>query len=65
MLKFGNLRSQFSKTNIRFEISSFEIGFRQNFRKIKKMILLNAKMPLFGNLHSKFSKINVSYEIIT
>ena len=35
MLKFGDLDSKFSKTNNEFEISTFEIGYMQNFVKIE------------------------------
>ena len=56
MLKFGNLSSQFSKTNVRCEISTFEIEYRQNFRKIKKMILLDAKCPYLGICAQSFRK---------
>ena len=41
---------KFSKTKIRFEISTFEIGYRQNFVKIRKLIIfgLNAQIWAFG-----------------
>ena len=45
MLKFGDLSSKFSKTNVRFEISTFEIEYRQNFVKIRKLILFDLKCP--------------------
>ena len=45
MLKFGDLGSIFSKTIVRFEISIFEIGYRQNFVKIRKLILFDLKYP--------------------
>ena len=40
---FGNLGSKISKTNVRFEISIFEIGYLQNFVKIRKLILFDPK----------------------
>ena len=59
MLKFGDLDSKFSKTNNEFEISTFEIGYMQNFVKIEKL----PKMPKFEGLGSKFSKTNKKFEI--
>ena len=44
MPTFGDLGSKFSK-NVRFEISTFEIGYRQNFVKIKKVIPFGPKCP--------------------
>ena len=44
----GDLDSKFSKTNIRFEISTFQIGNKQNFIKIRKLIQANkgtSKIP--------------------
>ena len=35
MPKIEYLSSTFSKTNVRFEISTFEIGYMRNFVKIK------------------------------
>ena len=45
MLKFGDLGSKFFKTNVRFEIIFFEIGSRQNFVMIRKLILIDPKYP--------------------
>ena len=56
MSKFGDLGSQFSKTNIRFEICIFEIGFRQNFVKIRKLILFGPKYLHFGIWARNFQK---------
>ena len=39
MPKFGDLDSTFSKTNVRFDISTFEIGYMRNFVKIRELIL--------------------------
>ena len=39
MPKFGHLGSIFSKANVKFEISSFKIGYMRNFVKIRKSIL--------------------------
>ena len=61
---FGNLLLTFSETNIISEISTFEIGYMQNFAKIKRSTLFAwPKMPTFKNLSSKFSKANVIFEI--
>ena len=48
MLKFGNLSSKLTITNVRFEISTFEIEYRQNFIKVRKLILLDPKCPYLG-----------------
>ena len=42
---FGDLGSNFSKTNVRFEISTFKIGYMRNFAKIRKLILFGPKCP--------------------
>ena len=39
---------KFSKTNIRFKISTFEIGYMRNFVKIRMLILFDPKCPNFG-----------------
>ena len=44
---FEDLGSNFSKTNVRFEISTFETAYKLNFAKIKKSILSG---PKFSNL---------------
>ena len=62
MPKFGDLGSKFSKANVRFEISPFEIGYMRNFVKIRKLIPW-PKMPKFGDLSSKVSKTDVRFEI--
>ena len=46
MLKFEDLDSKFSKINVRFKINTFEIGYMQNFVKIRKLILFDPKCPL-------------------
>ena len=48
MPKFEHLGSKFSKTNVRLEISIFEIEYIQNFVKIRKLILLGAKYQKLG-----------------
>ena len=45
MPNFGDLGLKFLKINIRFEINTFEIGYRQNFVKIRKLILFDPKCP--------------------
>ena len=52
---FGDLGSNFSKTNFRFKISTSDIKFVQNFAdKIRKLILFYPKMSKFGHFGSKF-----------
>ena len=41
--KFGNLGSKVLKTNVWFEISTFETGYKQIFVKIKKLIPFGPK----------------------
>ena len=53
---------KFSKTKVRFEICSIEIGYKQNFVNIKKLILFGPKYP---NLCTSLSKTNVKFEIST
>ena len=53
MPQFGHFGSKFSKTNVSFEISTFKIGCRQNFVKIRKLTLFG---PKFGLLGLKFEK---------
>ena len=48
MLKFGDLGSKFLKTNVRYEISTLEIGYRPIFVKISKLILFDLKCPYLG-----------------
>ena len=53
------------KKNDRFENSTFEIGYKQDFVKVRKLIIFGPKMPKFGHLGSKFLKTNVGFEIST
>ena len=53
----------FSKTKVKFEISTFEIGYSQNIVKIRKVIVFDLKCPNLGI--SKLSKTNVKFEIST
>ena len=53
MPQFGHFGSKFSKTNVSFETSTFKIGCRQNFVKIRKLTLFG---PKFGLLGLKFEK---------
>ena len=36
-------------TNYKFEIITFKIGYKQNFVKIRKLILFDLKCPNFGS----------------
>ena len=65
MPKFGDLGLKFSKTNIRFEFNTFEIGYTRNFVKVRKLILFGPKCPDLDILGSKFSKINDKFGINT
>ena len=56
MLKFGDLSSTFLKTNVRFEISTFEIGCMRNFAKIRKLILFGSKCTNLGIWARNFRK---------
>ena len=56
MPKFGHLSSKFWKTNVRFEISTFEIGYQRNFVKIKNLILFGPKYPDLGIWAQNFGK---------
>ena len=48
---FGDLGSDFSKTNFRFKISTLDKEFVQNFAdKIRKLILFYPKCPNLGIL---------------
>ena len=53
---FGDLASKLSKTNVRFEISIFEIGYMQNFAKIRKLILFDPKCLNLGIWTQNFRK---------
>ena len=43
MSKFGYLGSKFLKTNDKFEISTFEIGYMKNFVKIRTLVHFGPK----------------------
>ena len=47
---------ELQKVNVRFETSIFEIGCRQNFVKIRKLILFDAKWPYLGIWDHNFQK---------
>ena len=49
-----NFGSKFSRTNVRFEISTCKIRFRQNF--VKRLESWNFFGPKYGHLGSKFEK---------
>ena len=54
---FGELGTTFLETNVRFEISNFEIGYMQNFAdKIRKLILFDLKCLNFGIWAQNFQK---------
>ena len=48
MPKFGDLGLKFLKTNVWFEISTFETGCRPNFAKIKMLIPFGPKSLNLG-----------------
>ena len=48
MPKYGHLGSKFSKTNGKFEISTFKKGYIRNFVKNRKFILFSSKRPNLG-----------------
>ena len=50
MPKFGNLGSKYSKTNDKFEITTYKIRVNTKFQKTKKFILFgpNAQIWAFG-----------------
>ena len=48
MPNFGDFSSKCLKTNVRFEISTFKIGYMRNFVKIRKLILFGPKGLIFG-----------------
>ena len=56
MPKFGHLGSKYLKTNVKFEISSFEIGYLRNFVKIRRSIHVSPKCPNLGILAQNFQK---------
>ena len=45
MSKTGHLGLIFWETNVRFEISTFEVGYEVNFIKIRKLIFFDTKVP--------------------
>ena len=53
------------KTNVKFEHSTFEIGYKQNFVKIRKLILLRSKCPKLGICAQNFGEKNARFEIST
>ena len=71
--KSGNLSKKCSKTNVRFETGTFEIGYWQNFVKISKLIRFGPKCLNLGiwapNFHKPMSNLKSgplkcgSYEI--
>ena len=44
------------KVNVRFEISTFEIGYMRNFVKIRKLIPFGPKCPKLGIYAQNFGK---------
>ena len=56
MPKFGDASSVFLKTSVKFKISTFEIGYLQNFVKIKKSILFGPKYQNLRILAHNFPK---------
>ena len=46
MPKFGDLSPTFSKTNNKFVISTFKIGYMRDFINFRKLILFDPKCPL-------------------
>ena len=48
MPKFWPFGSKFSKTNDKFEISTFKISYMQSFVKIRKLILFGQKCQNLG-----------------
>ena len=56
MSKFGYLASKFLKTNDKFEISTFEIGYMKNFVKIRTLVLFGPKCPCLEIWARNFQK---------
>ena len=56
MLKFEGLSSKFLKANVGFEISTFKIKYKQNFVKVRKLILFDPKCPYLGIWAQTFRK---------
>ena len=53
---FRDLGKKFSKTNIIFKISTLEIGYIQNFTKIRNLILFGPICPNLDVWTQKFQK---------
>ena len=64
MPKFWHLGSNFSKNDVRFEISTFEIGCMRNFIKNRKLTLFGQKCPNLGiwaqNLRKPMSDLTLA-----
>ena len=64
MPNIGDFSSKPLKTNVRFEISTFEIGYMQNLLQIKKLILFGPKGLSLGiwtqNLGKRMSNLNTA-----
>ena len=56
MLKIGHLCSKFWKTDVKFEIITFKIGYERNFVKIRKLIPFDPKCSKFGICAQNFGK---------
>ena len=65
MPKFENFGSKFSKANVRFEISTFEIGDMPNLVKIRKLILFGPKCQNLSIWATTFRNTNVRFQIST
>ena len=48
MLKFGDLGYKILKTNLKFEISTFKIGYKQNFVEIRNLYSLTQNAHIWG-----------------
>ena len=56
MPKSGDLGSKFSKINVKFKISTFEIEYMRNFVKIRKLIFFGLKCPNLGIWAENFQR---------
>ena len=56
MPKSGDFGLTFLKTNDRFQINTFEIGYMQNLVNISKLILFDPKCPDLGIFARNFRK---------
>ena len=63
--KFEDLGSKFSKKTGRYEISTFELGYKQNFVKMRKLILFGPTSPHLGIWARNCRKQIVRFEIST